>query len=107
MGIGNAVVIDAEAERLIERYTLRDLLERIEQILFAQRATPERVARIVLSPDRAWSQSRPRLLMTVEFDADSHQAYDAWKRVCPLVEPISSHAEDEESLIFDFAGRDG
>jgi hypothetical protein len=93
------------AEALLQRYNLAGIVERVQLVLFGEAGASKGVRRLMLSTDREWSEDRPRLVLTVEFDADLVQAYEAWKSLYPQIEPISGAAEDGETLIFDFVGR--
>jgi len=98
------MTIDPDAEHLVNRYNLSSTLARVKDAIYAQHETSVIVRQVMVSADREWSQDKPRVLITIGFEADLLAAYDAWKQVYPTVQLISAAAEAGETMVFEFAG---
>jgi hypothetical protein len=106
MDVQAKMATHAGVEQLIQRYDLGSVIDRIREVLSHEKLSPAPIESIELLVDRAWDGEAPRLLVRVTFDTDTLSAYDAWRDIYhTLVEPISGPAEDDEALIFEFAGR--
>jgi hypothetical protein len=102
-----AVYMDKQAGWFVALHGLGTQIQQVQERLSDAALTGAPIRAVRLTVDEDWEEdASPRLLATVEFDADLVWAYDKWKEMRSTIIEVSAGAEDEDLVAFALDSRE-